>query len=662
MKTYENGERGGAYRLPVDNKYNYRDFRSETWPEGVLLARQIQARSYLASGFVSEAGIVHEDGAEVLASDIATPFDMQPDVSDGIWMEYSLGVEKGEVGTNPKTDKMVAWRKYHAPLEKLPTYRFCRENLWPGWDEYLSAVDADPTCELTEPEGLGKTTADHGVIKEFMRNEIQRAFGKGEVWFMGLVEKTVFGSWVHYWGSLAVRQIGDPKQMEHQHVKDVRLVPTVMDIDHFFEDYYAHLKAQKDGLTSKQLSDFVYMTDGMRDSALGTEIAAFRKQAKETLVSQKPDALDHWMGKMPKPATPVWSEPERYDLKDAADRRTAYSHIVMDGFETRPLHDEAIEELFKLHHPDRIGDVEALKRFRTPIDEAGNRYGKWFYFPWREHKELVQYPDQEQYLLLRTARHRDLLTVEEQRRISVGKTIMYAGLSVGMNVFVPASHMGLGDKMILADPDVISPTNLNRISAGMPEVGSRKTDVAGIHLSELDPYVRQVHLRDGVTPQMVEKILSHHPDIIYEHVDHLPTKILLRKIARQLRVPLIMATDVGDRSLIDVERYDLEDVRPFLGKLTDEELALAESNDLPSAAKLELIIKIIGRENISPKMLDAMGRIGTTLSGIAQLGSTAIAGGAYAAVAGREILLGRGPDSGRYQLSPQGVLHLPHDI
>lgn len=662
MKSFEYRTGPDAYIPPRDNAYAYQDFRAETWPEGTLLARQIQALSYLANGFVRPEGIMIEDGVEVLAPDIATPSEAAADTSESVWIEYSLGIAKGSASMNPRTDKMVAWRKYHAPLEALPAYRYSRDTLWPGWDDYLHRVDADPILELAETEGLGKTSNDPGVIKEFMRNEIQRALGKGEVWLMGLVEKTVFQSWVRMWGPIAVKQIGDPKPLHHPHVQDIRLVPTVMDIDRFFDDYYQHLKSQEDGLSTKQLTDFVYMADGVSDDALGREIAAFRAQARKTLHKRRKDALDHWMKTSSTPTPRVWSEPDRYDLNDAADRRSAYARMVMDGFTARPLHEEVIEELFKLRHPDKLSDKAAYERFRTPIDEAGNRYGMWFHFPWRDSKELIQYPDREQYLLLRTARHRDLMTVEEQRRISIGKTVMYTGLSVGMNVFMPAAHMGLGDKVILADPDVISPTNLNRISAGMPEVGEHKTDKAGIYQSELDPYVKQIHLRGGMSPEMTDLVVKSRPDIIYEHVDHLPTKILMRKIARQLRVPLIMATDVGDRSLIDVERYDLEDVKPFLGRLTDEELERIESQTAPPGETLELIQRIIGHENISKRMKDAMGRIGVTLSGIPQLGTTAVTGGAYAAVAGREILLGRGPASGRYVVSPQYTLQLSTNI
>jgi|GEM_PF-3742728 len=283
MRLFEGVGRPGEYEPPVSNRYEYRDFRAETWPEGELLARRVQAKSYQASGFVRPEGLVCENGVEVLAADIARPSDVPPEVESGAWTEYSIGREKDDADWDPETGKLVAWKKYHAPLDALPTYRFCRDNLWDGWSEYLRAVDADPARELAEPEGLGKTSDDPGVIKEFMRNEIQRAQGKGEVWFMGLVETTVFGSWLHYWGPRAVRKIGDPKPLVHPHVEDVRLVPTVMDIDRFYVDFYSYLRSLGDKLTLKQLADFVYMADGISDTALGAEVADFRTKARQII-------------------------------------------------------------------------------------------------------------------------------------------------------------------------------------------------------------------------------------------------------------------------------------------------------------------------------------------------------------------------------------------
>lgn len=182
--------------------------------------------------------------------------------------------------------------------------------------------------------------------------------------------------------------------------------------------------------------------------------------------------------------------------------------------------------------------------------------------------------------------------------------------------------------------------------------------MAGIRLSELNPYVKQIHFADGMNPRNAELTSRYRPNVLFEEVDHMPTKILMRKLARQAGAALIMATDTGDLSMIDIERYDLGDNEPFLGKLTMEDIALIENGALSSGQTVRLIEKLIGRENISSRLERSIGQIGITLGGIAQLGTTASVGAAYAAVAGREIVLGRGPATGRYKISPQSVFRL----
>ena len=366
------------------------------------------------------------------------------------------------------------------------------------------------------------------------------------------------------------------------------------------------------------------------------------------------DQFEDWMSHGVEPMV-TWSEPERYDPNDPSDRREMYNRVVSGGARVRRKVGEVADDLFEMTYPDQKGDQRARERFVESIAKDGDRYGKWHYFPWSH--RLVQYPDAEEHRRLLTFRNRELITEDELHTISRATTA-HIGLSVGSHIVAQVVHMGLGRKVILADPDVISVPNLNRIHAGVPEVGMRKTDVAGIRLSELNPYVEQIHLPEGVRPQDVTTFYMHRPDLVFEEVDHLPTKILMRKLAYRAGAALIMATDTGDLSMVDVERYDLGDISPFLGVLTTAELDEIEQRSPTAAQTVGLIERLIGRENISPRLALSLGRIGVTLGGIAQLGTTASAGAAYAAVAGRDILLGRGPVTGRYKLSPQATFGL----
>jgi hypothetical protein len=367
------------------------------------------------------------------------------------------------------------------------------------------------------------------------------------------------------------------------------------------------------------------------------------------------DNLDFWMDQKIAPI-PEWSEPEQYDLNDTHDRNEMFDRVYIGNAKVHKRIGQIAEDLFEMQHPNKKDNDTARDEFMGPLLEQGNRFGKWFYFPWSN--DVVQYADKDIHRQLKSNRNRDLITADEQLLLS-NKTLVYAGLSVGSNAIDEASHLTMGGHMILADPDRISVPNTNRIHVGMPQVGMRKTDAAGIKLSELDPYVRQTHFPDGVTHANAGKILALQPDIIFEHADHMPSKLLLRQMAKYGRAALIMATDVGDRSLIDVERYDnaQDSTRPFLGRLDDEQLKKLDAGTMSAQEQKALVVQIVGMSAVSRRLMGSLPNIGRTLGGLPQLGTTASSGAAAATVAAREIILGRGPSTGRYYTSPQGIFN-----
>lgn len=348
------------------------------------------------------------------------------------------------------------------------------------------------------------------------------------------------------------------------------------------------------------------------------------------------------------PGALEWTEPDRYDLTQSGDRRQMYGREIMQLATKHGRAAIIANELFDLHHPDYDDEVDhGVQRedFVSSITRRGDRYGNWFYFPWSN--RLVQYPEQEDHQALLTARNRELISSDEQQKLRRA-TILFAGLNAGMKVLDEVTHMGMGDRLVLADPDTVSIRNLNRLNVGMGEVGIRKTDVAAMRVSELNPYVKLHLYPDGITKNNIDTIMRHGPNLLYEHADNLQAKLLLRNTARQAELPLVMATDIGDRSLIDVERYDKSGTEPFLQRLNALEIEMIQRGGLSTEQTMRMIAKIIGYENISVRTAQSLGRIGLTLGGIAQLGTTASAGGAYAAIVGREIILGKGPGSGRY--------------
>jgi len=358
-------------------------------------------------------------------------------------------------------------------------------------------------------------------------------------------------------------------------------------------------------------------------------------------------------------SSPAWSTPESFDLSDEVDKRMLQTRFnehrvsaVIDPIQS------VAAELFEILHPDRKEDDRLRDEFITNIMSRQLGYGRWFLFPWSG-GQLVRYPNAEEHRLLRTARNRDLITSQEQLRL-YDSTIAIVGLSVGSKVVEGLVATGIGGKLILADMDRISPTNLNRIGGDFTDVGSHKVDVLAKKISKIDPYIEQVHYRSGVTPDLLREIVDQHkPDIIVDEVDQLDIKAHIRRLSLQKKIVVMMATDAGDKALLDVERYDLDRTsEPFLGKLPASKIDRIIGGSLSKKETQMALLKLVGVRHVTSRLIRSGMNQDRTLSGIPQLGATASVGGSLVAIASREVLLGRTLRSGRYECSPKRILRL----
>jgi len=264
--------------------YDYIYFSPEDFPLGAMLAQQIQAQSYVNMRIVRPEGLITlPGGAPVISPDVSSPLGTPHEAPLGSRAEIALGKEKGSNDLSPITGRLVTWKKFYASLEDLPAYQFSKDGLWPDGERDLRQADAHHNLVLVEPEALGKTiNAGPGAVKEFMRAEIQRVLGRGEIWFMGLVEGTAYESFVHNWGQKAVRRIGASRCLEHPYNYDnVALVPTILDVDNFFANMMGDILTPGNESAVRQMANFIYMTEGVRDVQLGEEVAEFRAFARQ---------------------------------------------------------------------------------------------------------------------------------------------------------------------------------------------------------------------------------------------------------------------------------------------------------------------------------------------------------------------------------------------
>ena len=342
-----------------------------------------------------------------------------------------------------------------------------------------------------------------------------------------------------------------------------------------------------------------------------------------------------------------WSPPEILDLSVESQRDTFVASKL-------PKYDELdfiAEDIAKMEFTDPQNPER--EQLRTHILAEGQRYGRWVRQPGSDEDGWVHYPPSDVHYRLRTLRNNPLLTSEEQMELRQA-TVAFVGLSVGSHAVLAAIRAGIGSGVALADFDVITPTNLNRLSATYKDLGMAKVDWLGREITRIDPFIEQWHLRQGFDLEAARK-LPRQPQIIVEAIDQWAPKVAVRQWAKEIGAMVIMPADLDRTSQIDIE--DPASGEPFFfGAASAADLAI--TNPSPQE-NMELLLKVVGPEHISPRFNRSFDQIARReSSGAAQLGSTAMMGGALVGAVMTDILLGRGPATGRYPVQTHGVFGL----
>ena len=272
--------------------------------------------------------------------------------------------------------------------------------------------------------------------------------------------------------------------------------------------------------------------------------------------------------------------------------------------------------------------------------------GAWFYFPWG--RVLVHYLPDAWHQELRTARNKNIITVDEQKKYYKA-AIGIAGLSVGSHAAFTISMMGGAKIMKIADPDVISGSNLNRIRYDFTSLGVKKCQIVLEKLYQMNPYGAVYVYDEGITEKNIDEFLSG-LDVLVEEMDNLEMKIRLRLEAKKRRIPVVMATDNGDGILFDIERYDLDPTLKIfngvVGDLTIDEFKKISPSEMP-----RLSTKIAGQYLVHPRMQTSLLEVGKTLYAWPQLGSAATLSGVAVAYVVKRILLGEKLKTGKLEVN-----------
>lgn len=620
----------------------YKRFNEINSPSLAGLAQQIHAQSYVGEGFINQ-GAVTKDG--VVAEDI--------DKARGGDVDYYLGYQQSKSGELiPRSTIRKVNVPYGGSIESLPVFNLCKDTLYDSERDWLSSLPhaARNIKEISAFGHVPEVSALAGL--ELLRNVLQDSNGSGEIWFFSMV-KEKYDTLVNLFGPEAVRKIGEPVELDDKRVGDVYLVPTIVDTDTFYQQVLDTARNEKDAIKQKRFyKSLSYFTEGMTRFEMGedvydaTEAYRLNPKIKATLDIPVEELI---VSRSYKPEN-AWTQPDGFDLSSWADR-SELKRRLQDGSITKTVDPKVVEELFELRHPELKNDVKALKEFVREYEAKGVRTGRWFHFPWSQ--SLVHYLDQDSHQELRTFRNRNMITADEQREL-LDKHLVVTGLSVGSSVAEQIAYGGIGGQYTYADFDDLSLANTNRIKAPMSQVGMKKLVIMGQKISELDPYIQQTHLEQGITVKSFEQLATSKPDLIFDEVDDMAAKALLRRFAAEHKIPLVMATDVGNTTVVDVERHDLGEVEPFNHRLSRKQVDAMLSGELSESERTKIITKLAGLSNASMRLIEST--MDQSLGGIPQLGTTASAGGVLAALTAKEILLGGDVPSGRHVLNLRKVL------
>ncbi|AOW94280.1 hypothetical protein BFN03_01920 [Rhodococcus sp. WMMA185] len=311
----------------------------------------------------------------------------------------------------------------------------------------------------------------------------------------------------------------------------------------------------------------------------------------------------------------------------------------------------AAEVLDSLRRDPEVTFVDKLDEQRvalrsllpTPDSDVLDEAPVWAYYPWR--KTAVRLLGPNSFRLLRLDRNRNKITASEQERLR-DVTVAIVGLSVGHAVALALTLEGACGALRLADFDVLELSNLNRVPGTVFDLGVNKAVVAARRIAEIDPYVAVTLWEEGLGIGSVAEFLKG-ADVVIDECDSLDVKVSLRREARRMGIPVLMAT--SDRGLLDVERFDDEPERAIfhglVGDLDMESLAGLDSRD-----KIPLILQILDAGHLSATMAASLVEVNETISTWPQLGGDVLLGGAEVAAAVRRIGLGLPLASGRCRM------------
>lgn len=335
-----------------------------------------------------------------------------------------------------------------------------------------------------------------------------------------------------------------------------------------------------------------------------------------------------------------------YDLQDLAKLRQD-----QEIWNQNDVLASQLDELFEVLNPDQLQNDDFLDQqelfVKQRLGDQPDLVGNWVYMPWNG--QLIHMSGQADFERLRSNRNQNLVTAEEQARIGEA-SISIAGLSVGNGIAIGLAQHGIRS-LRLSDDDSLSTCNLNRLRAGVFQIGLPKQEVLAQQLWELNPYLNLAFMGRLTDETMSGFLDSPKPVAIFDEIDDFEMKIRLRLAARERGIPVLMLTSLGDNILIDIERYDLDPKTEIFGGLLGTLPEQILNQPMTEAAKIRYAVDLVGADYVPTRALASLLQINRTLVGRPQIASAVIMDGGIGSFLVRRLILGQDLPAGRYYLS-----------
>ena len=197
-----------------------------------------------------------------------------------------------------------------------------------------------------------------------------------------------------------------------------------------------------------------------------------------------------------------------------------------------------------------------LKKLKKKRKEAINSAGKKYYsISVKQIKEIAgkfQLPSrkieisalQNNIIPERYQRNLGVISPSEQAKLLQSKVSIIGAGGLGGTVLELLARMGIG-KLIIADKDIIVDSNLNRqILSTENNLGKSKTEFAVKRVKEIDSSIEIVGYSVFINSDNVKKVIEG-ADVAVDALDNLPSRFVLQKACRDLKIPLVHGAVAG---------------------------------------------------------------------------------------------------------------------